>query len=199
MLLHCGSGYIALSTIVDYFQKTNHEMIPSRPNLPSVLVAIVSDRCSIRRLSTLTQRQVYQPQKRFIEVIACTEAAEEAKVLDSQPPRAHNCDEIALVLLRRARNGAITSAVCLELLTSSCEPGFFAFIITTTIIIIIGFEKEVVHLQHGAQELALSNNLEALFVEKTAAVKKTPRQAASSIESSGRLSFDIPVDTGMYQ
>ena len=55
------------------------------------------------------------------------------------------------------------------------------------------------HLQHGAQELALSNNLEALFVEKTAAVKKTPRQAASSIESSGRLSFDIPVDTGMYQ
>nr|BAP68993.1 RxLR effector candidate protein [Hyaloperonospora arabidopsidis Emoy2] len=33
-------------------------------------------------------------------------------------------------------------------------------------------------------------------VEKTAAVKKTPRQAASSIESSGRLSFDIPVDTG---
>ena len=84
MLLHCGSGYIALSTIVDYFQKTNHEMIPSRPNLPSVLVAIVSDRCSIRRLSTLTQRQVYQPQKRFIEVIACTEAAEEAKVLDSQ-------------------------------------------------------------------------------------------------------------------
>ena len=36
-------------------------------------------------------------------------------------------------------------------------------------------------------------------VEKTAAVKKTPRQAASSIESSGRLSFDIPVDTGMYQ
>ena len=112
---------------------------------------------------TLTQRQVYQPQKRFIEVIACTEAAEEAKVLDSQPPRAHNCDEIALVLLRRAQNGAITSAVCLELLTSSCEPGFFAFIITTTIIIIIGFEKEVVHLLHGAQELALSNNLEALL------------------------------------
>uniref|UniRef100_A0AAV1TS89 Uncharacterized protein n=1 Tax=Peronospora matthiolae TaxID=2874970 RepID=A0AAV1TS89_9STRA len=37
------------------------------------------------------------------------------------------------------------------------------------------------------------------FVEKTAAVKKTPRQAASSVEASGRPSFAIPVGTGMYQ
>uniref|UniRef100_A0AAV1VK26 Integrase catalytic domain-containing protein n=1 Tax=Peronospora matthiolae TaxID=2874970 RepID=A0AAV1VK26_9STRA len=36
-------------------------------------------------------------------------------------------------------------------------------------------------------------------VEKTAAVKKTPRQAASSVEASGRPSFAIPVGTGMYQ
>uniref|UniRef100_A0AAV1V1U5 Copia protein n=1 Tax=Peronospora matthiolae TaxID=2874970 RepID=A0AAV1V1U5_9STRA len=36
-------------------------------------------------------------------------------------------------------------------------------------------------------------------VEKTAAVKKTPRQAASSVEASGRPSFAIPVSTGMYQ
>uniref|UniRef100_A0AAV1V040 Reverse transcriptase Ty1/copia-type domain-containing protein n=1 Tax=Peronospora matthiolae TaxID=2874970 RepID=A0AAV1V040_9STRA len=31
------------------------------------------------------------------------------------------------------------------------------------------------------------------------AVKKTPRQAASSVEASGRPSFAIPVGTGMYQ
>uniref|UniRef100_A0AAV1VK92 Integrase catalytic domain-containing protein n=1 Tax=Peronospora matthiolae TaxID=2874970 RepID=A0AAV1VK92_9STRA len=37
------------------------------------------------------------------------------------------------------------------------------------------------------------------LVEKTAAVKKTPRQAASSVEASGRPSFAIPVGTGMYQ
>uniref|UniRef100_A0AAV1UX23 Uncharacterized protein n=1 Tax=Peronospora matthiolae TaxID=2874970 RepID=A0AAV1UX23_9STRA len=37
------------------------------------------------------------------------------------------------------------------------------------------------------------------YVEKTAAVKKTPRQAASSVEASGRPSFAIPVGTGMYQ
>uniref|UniRef100_A0AAV1UZQ9 Uncharacterized protein n=1 Tax=Peronospora matthiolae TaxID=2874970 RepID=A0AAV1UZQ9_9STRA len=36
-------------------------------------------------------------------------------------------------------------------------------------------------------------------VEKTAAVKKIPRQAASSVEASGRPSFAIPVGTGMYQ
>uniref|UniRef100_A0AAV1UAV1 SMP domain-containing protein n=1 Tax=Peronospora matthiolae TaxID=2874970 RepID=A0AAV1UAV1_9STRA len=35
--------------------------------------------------------------------------------------------------------------------------------------------------------------------EKTAAVKKTPRQAASSVEASRRPSFDVPVGTGMYQ
>ena len=40
-----------------------------------------------------------------------------------------------------------------------------------------------------------SSHIYVAHVEKTAAVKKTPRQAASSIESSGRLSFDIPVDS----
>uniref|UniRef100_A0AAV1U672 DUF4219 domain-containing protein n=1 Tax=Peronospora matthiolae TaxID=2874970 RepID=A0AAV1U672_9STRA len=40
---------------------------------------------------------------------------------------------------------------------------------------------------------------EVVSVEKTAAVKKTPRQAASSVEASGRPSFAIPVGTGMYQ
>uniref|UniRef100_A0AAV1VJJ5 Uncharacterized protein n=1 Tax=Peronospora matthiolae TaxID=2874970 RepID=A0AAV1VJJ5_9STRA len=40
---------------------------------------------------------------------------------------------------------------------------------------------------------------DVLAVEKTAAVKKTPRQAASSVEASGRPSFAIPVGTGMYQ
>ena len=34
---------------------------------------------------------------------------------------------------------------------------------------------------------------------KTAAVKMTPRQAASSVEATRRPSFDIPMDTGMYQ
>uniref|UniRef100_A0AAV1TCR4 Uncharacterized protein n=1 Tax=Peronospora matthiolae TaxID=2874970 RepID=A0AAV1TCR4_9STRA len=38
-----------------------------------------------------------------------------------------------------------------------------------------------------------------IAVEKRAAVKKTPRQAASSVEASGRPSFAIPVGTGMYQ
>uniref|UniRef100_A0AAV1U329 GAG-pre-integrase domain-containing protein n=1 Tax=Peronospora matthiolae TaxID=2874970 RepID=A0AAV1U329_9STRA len=42
-------------------------------------------------------------------------------------------------------------------------------------------------------------DVRVLLVEKTAAVKKTPRQAASSVEASGRPSFAIPVGTGMYQ
>ena len=41
--------------------------------------------------------------------------------------------------------------------------------------------------------------MKVLCVGKTAAVKKTPRQAASSVEASGRPSFDIPVGTGKYQ
>ena len=36
-------------------------------------------------------------------------------------------------------------------------------------------------------------------VGKTANLKKTPRQAASSVEASDRPSLDIPVGTGMYQ
>ena len=36
-------------------------------------------------------------------------------------------------------------------------------------------------------------------VGKTAAVKMTPRQAASSVEATRRTSFDIPMGTGMYQ
>ena len=41
--------------------------------------------------------------------------------------------------------------------------------------------------------------MKVLCVGKTADVKKTPRQAASSVEASGRPSFDIPVGTGKYQ
>uniref|UniRef100_A0AAV1UAQ1 Integrase catalytic domain-containing protein n=1 Tax=Peronospora matthiolae TaxID=2874970 RepID=A0AAV1UAQ1_9STRA len=48
------------------------------------------------------------------------------------------------------------------------------------------------HQTNGTAERVIS-------VEKTAAVKKTPRQAASSVEASGRPSFAIPVGTGMYQ
>lgn len=49
----------------------------------------------------------------------------------------------------------------------------------------------------GIQGAAANESRES--VGKTAAVKKTPRQAASSVEASGRPSFDIPVSTGMYQ
>uniref|UniRef100_A0AAV1VJY6 Uncharacterized protein n=1 Tax=Peronospora matthiolae TaxID=2874970 RepID=A0AAV1VJY6_9STRA len=48
-------------------------------------------------------------------------------------------------------------------------------------------------------EEAVSGQDQVHCVEKTAAVKKTPRQAASSVEASGRPSFAIPVGTGMYQ
>uniref|UniRef100_A0AAV1TJ84 Uncharacterized protein n=1 Tax=Peronospora matthiolae TaxID=2874970 RepID=A0AAV1TJ84_9STRA len=69
------------------------------------------------------------------------------------------------------------------------------------------FSKKVKFVRHyGACELA-TNSLRIFYedegieqhVEKTAAVKKTPRQAASSVEASGRPSFAIPVGTGMYQ
>uniref|UniRef100_A0AAV1VNT0 Retrovirus-related Pol polyprotein from transposon TNT 1-94-like beta-barrel domain-containing protein n=1 Tax=Peronospora matthiolae TaxID=2874970 RepID=A0AAV1VNT0_9STRA len=63
--------------------------------------------------------------------------------------------------------------------------------------------KMYVTLKNSQQVVATADLVDGLYwlrtVEKTAAVKKTPRQAASSVEASGRPSFAIPVGTGMYQ
>uniref|UniRef100_A0AAV1VG42 Uncharacterized protein n=1 Tax=Peronospora matthiolae TaxID=2874970 RepID=A0AAV1VG42_9STRA len=61
------------------------------------------------------------------------------------------------------------------------------------------FEKKSLANKLFLRRRFFTTMMEEGDVEKTAAVKKTPRQAASSVEASGRPSFAIPVGTGMYQ